>query len=70
MSTRPIDHARLTEVSDRFRATPPPRTPAELIAYDRLRGELIEAMGLTREEFDRMAAADAARRGAGRGRAA
>ncbi|VTR78694.1 hypothetical protein CHMI_03477 [Cellulomonas hominis] len=57
MSTRPIDHARLTEVSERFFAARPPRTPAEQAAYARLESEMIAAMGLTPEEFERMAAA-------------
>jgi hypothetical protein len=55
MTTRPIDHARLTEVAERYFATPVPRTAAEQIAYQRLEVELIDAMGLTRAEFDRMA---------------
>lgn len=56
MSTRGIDHDRLTEVSERFFATRPPRTPAEQVAYRALEAEMIEAMGLTREEFARMSA--------------
>lgn len=56
MSRRPIDHERLLEIHARFSATPPPRTVAEQDAYDRLEGELIEAMGLTRDEFERMSA--------------
>ncbi|WP_454050614.1 hypothetical protein [Cellulomonas sp. Marseille-Q8402] len=73
MSTQPIDHARLTEVSERFFAAgrrQPPRDAAEQAEYDRLAGEMIEAMGLTRAEFDRMAAAYAATRRPHRGRAA
>lgn len=53
---RAIDHERLRQVSARFSATPPPRTPAEQEAYDRLEAEVIAAMGLTRAEFDRMSA--------------
>jgi hypothetical protein len=56
MSRRTIDHERLREISARFSATPPPRTPAEQDAYDRLEDELIEAMGLTRAEFVSMSA--------------
>lgn len=70
MSTRPIDHARLTEVSERFFAARPPRDAAEQAERDRLEAEMIEAMGLTRAEFDRMAAAYAATRRPHRGRAA
>jgi hypothetical protein len=57
MSTRPIDHARLTEVSERFFAARPPHDATEQAEHDRLEAEMIEAMGLTRAEFDRMAAA-------------
>ena len=56
MSRQAIDHERLREIHARFSATPPPRTPAEQDAYDRLEAELIEAMGLTRDEFERMSA--------------
>lgn len=62
MSTRPIDHTRLTEVAERYFATPTPRTAVEQIEYQRLEVELIDAMGLTRAEFDRMADATRARR--------
>ncbi len=61
MSSRPIDHARLTEVSERYFAARPPRTAAEQVAHQGLELEMIEAMGLTREEFDRMTAAYRAR---------
>lgn len=70
MSTRPIDHARLTEVSERFFAARPPHDAAEQAEHDRLEAEMIEAMGLTRAEFDRMAAAYAATRRPTRRRAA
>jgi RecG-like helicase len=56
MSRRAIDHERLREISARFSATPPPRTLAEQDAYDRLEAEVIQAMGLTRAEFERMSA--------------
>ncbi|TKR24736.1 hypothetical protein FA014_05920 [Cellulomonas hominis] len=56
MSRRAIDHERLREIHARFSATPPPRTVAEQDAYHRLEAELIEAMGLTRDEFERMSA--------------
>jgi hypothetical protein len=61
MSSRPIDHVRLTEVSERYFAARPPRTAAEQVAYQGLELEMIEAMGLTRAEFDRMTAAYRAR---------
>lgn len=70
MSTRPIDHARLTEVSERFFAARPPHDATERAEHDRLEAEMIEAMGLTRAEFDRMAAAYAATRRPTRRRAA
>lgn len=56
MSTGPIDHDHLTEVSERFFAARPPRTAAEQVAYRALESEMIAAMGLTREEFARMSA--------------
>ncbi len=62
MSRPVIDHERLHEVSQRFFAAAPPRTAAEQAAHARLEAELIDAMGLTREEVDRMAAAHAAAR--------
>lgn len=61
MSSRPIDHTRLAEVAERYFATPIPRTAVEQIEYQRLEVEMIEAMGLTRAEFDRMADATRAR---------
>lgn len=62
MSSRPIDHDRLTEVSARYFAARPPRTAAERVEHQRLEVEMIEAMGLTRDEFDRMTAVYRARR--------
>lgn len=61
MSSRPIDHTHLAEVAERYFATPAPRTAVEQIEYQRLEVEMIDAMGLTRAEFDRMADATRAR---------
>lgn len=61
MSTRTIDHTRLAEVAERYFAAPLPRTAVEHVEYQRLEVEMIEAMGLTRAEFNRMADASRAR---------